>query len=894
MNTYKLKYRIWFKIVATAVVCLFFLNTISSANPTVDSIASHTLAPPLGTKPPCKIVNGLRTEIEFNMKDLGADPDYDGVFFHGEYPFSDYRQESFRRKMLMDPVFQRITSLISLPTFEDLTWNSYDSFIDKIKDLGIDPEEFTGTVTLEVFYEGTDVVVNVIDNGKTIALDKNGMPIRRKKSTKSGHFGGGGAGTKEVKRLLKLLHKGTVKWYPIKGGTKTQIRIPRKKMSSSFSIRDNERIVLNEDKEQITQKEFLALLICKLIEKRANYGKPIKDVYLDDILLWKNSTERAFEGCGFEALPSEINIHLPESNIIVRYYDPTKADPITPFSDTTNLKTVPINTRLNRQIIHTVEVLPLTPKRAHPDTGPKLSREEQRKVLGKIFVHTDGIGIGPTIAATAAATTKPFDLRSIIKGTKLIQTFTEINQKFNNNEKLQLHFADIAGNYSETTDKLRKAVSGFKDDEFVVVLLNNFNPKPPYYKECRIIIDRASVIREKAQDICLEYFLEPETYEFQFQFTVYPQKHDIHLNYISIGKQLRNMGIVSDFFEKLARELKKQFRGMEISGAIVTPEGKYTRHLMKKHFKFKRESGTDIVCEIDDPPQGGIYISMGGLPWVYYTAESWIRARIRTIKLYFDVVRKIENDIEKIMSKSNKSRRRHVRSVIDHYKFFKEKEFDKLYQAITNDEVKRRTEEKEYYKLLKRLHAVYQELAGKEKRALDLAIILHDVGYNHSGGIGHVEKGSEMVGGVLRKYNITDEEMIKNIHDIVKYHQTLPDIGVQWLPSDFPQHSPSLKKQLLIMTCMDSVGKVVRSDPSKKDSILSSQLLKETFDMYENIDKMTEVQFLSMRIRTGLINRPVQISRAGLELNAGQIQRIEEEAKRLKPLYPQNIKFRLA
>lgn len=82
-----------------------------------------------------------------------------------------------------------------------------------------------------------------------------------------------------------------------------------------------------------------ASLICKLIEERASYGKSIEDIYLDDILLWTSSSEEAFEGCRFEALQHEIHIYLPVGNISIRYYDPTRADTIVPFSDITKLST---------------------------------------------------------------------------------------------------------------------------------------------------------------------------------------------------------------------------------------------------------------------------------------------------------------------------------------------------------------------------------------------------------------------------------------------------------------------------------------------------------------------------------------------------------------------------
>ena len=69
--------------------------------------------------------------------------------------------------------------------------------------------------------------------------------------------------------------------------------------------------------------EIQARAICELIEKRAKQWeeKTIEEIYTDDILLWKKSTEPIFEGCEFRLEPDGIKIYLPHSNIAIRYYD---------------------------------------------------------------------------------------------------------------------------------------------------------------------------------------------------------------------------------------------------------------------------------------------------------------------------------------------------------------------------------------------------------------------------------------------------------------------------------------------------------------------------------------------------------------------------------------------
>ena len=107
-----------------------------------------------------------------------------------------------------------------------------------------------------------------------------------------------------------------------------------------------------------------AMMISETIEKRAakNCTKPI---YLDDILLWKNSSESEFRNCKFETpSASEIIIIIPESNVRIRYFDPNpepasndKPPAAPPFVVSTKLDEKVINDHLRRQIIYPVKGL---------------------------------------------------------------------------------------------------------------------------------------------------------------------------------------------------------------------------------------------------------------------------------------------------------------------------------------------------------------------------------------------------------------------------------------------------------------------------------------------------------------------------------------------------------
>ncbi|MFH1791846.1 MAG: hypothetical protein ABH885_07695, partial [Candidatus Omnitrophota bacterium] len=104
---------------------------------------------------------------------------------------------------------------------------------------------------------------------------------------------------------------------------------------------------------------FQANLICDLIEKRTDYGKPINDIYLDDILLWEGKHD-AIPDCKLEVMPYEIRVHIPDSNLCVRYFDsdPNNNRTMVPLTDWTKTETIVINPRINRQILRKTQVLP--------------------------------------------------------------------------------------------------------------------------------------------------------------------------------------------------------------------------------------------------------------------------------------------------------------------------------------------------------------------------------------------------------------------------------------------------------------------------------------------------------------------------------------------------------
>ena len=205
--------------ISVLLIHALILSNIAFAIP-----KTHTLAPPTRFNPIIRKVNGIRTNIKFTMDEIHADSFEDNG-----------RKLSFKLKFENDLIFRRVggdpqkfrSNINHSNPVVFMLWelikNSYDSFIDRFEELGIKPEDFTGEITIETFYEDNNVVINVIDNGKTINLRKNLKPIHRTRTLK--HFGGD---HKAINTIIRRLSKlgGSIKWHQLEDGKKTQIRIP--------------------------------------------------------------------------------------------------------------------------------------------------------------------------------------------------------------------------------------------------------------------------------------------------------------------------------------------------------------------------------------------------------------------------------------------------------------------------------------------------------------------------------------------------------------------------------------------------------------------------------------------------------------------------------------------
>lgn len=135
--------------------------------------------------------------------------------------------------------------------------------------------------------------------------------------------------------------------------------------------------------------EIQAAILCELIERRADQWqeKTIEQIYLDDMLLWKKSTEPYFKG--FDPVlfldKSEIKILIPQSDICIRYYNSERGNTLTPLTNWKKTKTHVISKKINRQITHAVKSLP--PEKTKDESDVKKSASIRFKSMEDMIVH---------------------------------------------------------------------------------------------------------------------------------------------------------------------------------------------------------------------------------------------------------------------------------------------------------------------------------------------------------------------------------------------------------------------------------------------------------------------------------------------------------------------------
>ena len=187
--------------------------------------------------------NGIRSQIEFEV--------------NAGDKFFKTAKISFRKRVGADSVLRRIESgCAALEVIRgEVLQNSYDSIIDRLRQADFRLGSFVGKIGIEAYYAGTDLIINIVDNGIPVELGEKGRPKERPRDPMV-HLGGKGIGINNTKTTLRRLG-GTVSWHPLADGTRTEIRIPIDRIGSPSLIGKNEFITAEEHESPVKEKSLL-------------------------------------------------------------------------------------------------------------------------------------------------------------------------------------------------------------------------------------------------------------------------------------------------------------------------------------------------------------------------------------------------------------------------------------------------------------------------------------------------------------------------------------------------------------------------------------------------------------------------------------------------------------
>ncbi|MBF0252186.1 MAG: hypothetical protein HQL29_00065 [Candidatus Omnitrophica bacterium] len=245
--------------------------------------------------------------------------------------------------------------------------------------------------------------------------------------------------------------------------------------------------------------------------------------------------------------------------------------------------------------------------------------------------------------------------------------------------------------------------------------------------------------------------------------------------------------------------------------------------------------------------------------------------------------KKIEDNLGTIMKGADEYRIKHSKQAVMSFRSFikGDKGFEFLFNNISNPEVSKRTPDKqEYFDLLNRLLELYNALSDKEKTSLLLAVILHDNQYlENIDPKDHWQLSSENSEKILRQYGVWDEEVINNVKELILLHGVIYDFGEKYILSDISpilQRSDSFKSQVLLISLMDVFSKLSRGEKFVPDNIVSSELLREDLNFYDEVSAMAPQDFFNFRLKRICVPRSFRLNRNNLKIDADELEYLKQ------------------
>ena len=148
----------------------------------------------------------------------------------------------------------------------------------------------------------------------------------------------------------------------------------------------------------------------------------------------------------------------------------------------------------------------------------------------------------------------------------------------------------------------------------------------------------------------------------------------------------------------------------------------------------------------------------------------------------------------------------HVQNVARNLFYLTAQDYESLF-ALLSDEEKGKTTFDEYAEQLERLYQVYLEMSEKDKEALYLTVIFHDVGAVNGGRDWmHHQIGSERVKNLLKSL-VSENDVVERVSRLIYSHGMITNVGVDFFPYEFVSLSEEDKDVLMIMFTLDQSGR---------------------------------------------------------------------------------------
>ena len=188
----------------------------------------------------------------------------------------------------------------------------------------------------------------------------------------------------------------------------------------------------------------------------------------------------------------------------------------------------------------------------------------------------------------------------------------------------------------------------------------------------------------------------------------------------------------------------------------------------------------------------------------------------------------------------------HVKKVIEMFYSLVDGDFKNIYNALQEPVRVSIDFEKQYKPLLEELKKRYDELSKKDKEALKLATILHDVGVPWGRAWEHNKRGGIKTRSILQNRGI-DQEVIGEVARLIEQHGDFSNLWVDGFPQDLLALSENEFNEVLLINIFDAMGRFTQD--LKPNNAVTPDILelylsfKDTLMDYQNKENFYKDRF---------------------------------------------------